>query len=310
MTPVARILRDEIARGGPLPFSRFMEAALYHPEFGYYRGAHDPFGRAGDFYTAAQLQPTFGLLIRARVAELWREMGEPADFTVVELGAGREEMAPHFAGWRYVPVDIGRGSMPHGVTGVIFSNEFFDALPVDAVEMQEDGPRELLVGWDGARFVWQTGGTAHEAYARRYFPQAEAAWRMEVNLEALRWMNRIAASLERGYALTIDYGYTTRESVRFPAGTLMSYRRHLAMEDVLTDPGNRDITAHVHFTALEDCGASAGLERVRFETLAQTITSLGEDTLTPLAQSQPQQIKTLLFGMGETFRVLLQRKRP
>jgi SAM-dependent MidA family methyltransferase len=309
MTPVAEILRDEIARDGAISFSRFMDAALYHPEFGYYRRARGPFGRGGDFYTAEQVQPAFGVLIGACVRGLRREMDEPADFTVVELGAGREEMAPHFADWPYLPIDIGRGSLPQVTTGVIFSNEFFDALPVDVVEIREGGPRELLVGWDGERFTWVTGGVAHEEYVSRYFPQAEAGRRMEVNLESLRWTERMAGSLACGYVLTIDYGYTTREAVRFPAGTLMSYRRHMALEDVLTDPGTRDITAHVHFTALEEHGAAAGLERVRFETLAQTIVGLGEEAVTPVAQSHPQQLKTLLFGMGETFRVLVQRKR-
>jgi len=309
MTPVAEILRDEIARHGPIPFSRFMDAALYHPEFGYYRTERDPFGREGDFYTAEQVQPAFGILLSARLRELWREMGKPADFTVVELGAGKQAMAPHFGEWRYVPVEIAHGSLPERLTGVIFSNEFFDALPVDVVEMQEDGPREMLVGWSGQAFTWVAGAAAHGEYVRRYFPQAEAGHRMEVSLEALRWTERLAAALEGGYIVTIDYGYTTRETVRFPAGTLMSYRRHMALEDVLTDPGTRDITAHVHFTALEERGAAAGLERVRFETLAQTIIGLGEEVVTPVAQSHPQQLKTLLFGMGETFRVLVQRKR-
>ena len=59
---VASLLRTEIAAGGPLPFSRFMEIALYDASGGYYRRDH--FGRDGDYYTAEQLQPTFGLLLR------------------------------------------------------------------------------------------------------------------------------------------------------------------------------------------------------------------------------------------------------
>ena len=90
MTPLTLLLREEIARGGPISFHRFMEVALYHPEHGYYRRTRrDPFGREGDFFTAEQVQPVFGLLIAARIRTLFRDMGEPADFTVVELGAGR-----------------------------------------------------------------------------------------------------------------------------------------------------------------------------------------------------------------------------
>ena len=83
--------------------------------------------------------------------------------------------------------------------------------------------------------------------------------RYEVNLDALAWIERMAQTLPDGYVLTIDYGYTRAESVRFPAGTLMGYRRHTAREDVLAEAGLRDITAHVNFTALEENGAACGL---------------------------------------------------
>jgi SAM-dependent MidA family methyltransferase len=94
----------------------------------------------------------------------------------------------------------------------------------------------------------------------------------------------------------------------------MGYRRHMAREDVLEDPGERDITAHVNFTALEECGAACGLRRERFETLARTIVTAGEgDQFAAALGSAPaeelrrrMQLKTLLFGMGETYRVLLQ----
>jgi SAM-dependent MidA family methyltransferase len=94
----------------------------------------------------------------------------------------------------------------------------------------------------------------------------------------------------------------------------MSYRRHTALEDVLEEPGERDITAHVCFTALED---HAAFQTMRFERLAQFLMAAGErdEFAAALAgadaaetQARRLQLKTLLFGMGETFRVLLQRK--
>jgi SAM-dependent MidA family methyltransferase len=86
---------------------------------------------------------------------------------------------------------------------------------------------------------------------------------------------------------------------------------------VLTDPGIRDITAHVNFSALEERGAACGLAKERFETLAQTLLAAGgsDQFAAALCAAGPgeelrrrMQLKTLLFGMGETFRVLLQRK--
>jgi SAM-dependent MidA family methyltransferase len=317
VTPAGEVLAAEIRRGGPIPFRRFMEVALYHPEHGYYRRARDPFGKEGDFFTAEQLQPVFGILIAARIRQIYREMGAPADFTVVELGAGRREMAPHFAEWCYVPVDVDAGALPADFTGVVFSNEFFDALPVDVVIFRQGEYREQLVALRGDTFAWQTGPAVREEagdYLRRYFPAAEEGHLYEVSPDAVAWMERIAQSLRRGCVFTIDYGYTRAESVRFPAGTLMGYRRHTAREDVLEQPGERDITAHVNFTALEESGAAFGLGRDRFETLAQTLLAAGEADQFAAALAGEDglrrrlQLKTLLFGMGETFRVLLQRR--
>jgi SAM-dependent MidA family methyltransferase len=158
MTPAAELLAAEIARSGPMPFAQFMETALYHPVHGYYRRPRDPFGKAGDFYTAEQIQPVFGILIAARIRQLYRAMGEPADFTVVELGAGRREMAEAFREWRYIPIDIDCGEFPTDFRGVVFSNEFFDALPVDVAVYRKGAFRRQCVGIRDARFVWQEDG--------------------------------------------------------------------------------------------------------------------------------------------------------
>ena len=318
-TPAGELLAGEIGRNGPVTFRRFMEVALYHPECGYYRRAPDPFGQHGDFFTAEQIQPVFGILMAARIRQLYRDMGSPRDFTVVELGAGRREMAEAFAEWNYVPVDIDSGALPQNFSGVVFSNEFFDALPVDAVLYRDGAFHEQCVALTGGAFTWQTGevvGVAAERYLRRYYlPPEEGRW-YEVNLAALAWIERIAAALTKGYIFSVDYGFTRAESVRFPAGTLMGYRRHTAREDVLSEAGLRDITAHVNFTALEDAGHACGLATVRFETLARTLLDAGEaDQFASVlagdateALRRRMQLKTLLFGMGETFRVLLQEK--
>jgi len=318
VSPLTEILRDEIRRDGPISFRRFMQAALYDPVHGYYRAARDPFGKQGDFYTAEQIQPVFGILMASRVRELWCEMGRPADFTVVELGAGRREMADALAEWRYIPVDLSQGALPDRFRGVVFSNEFFDALPVEQIAFRDGCFRELRVAWND-RFVWTACAPAHEEaihYLREYFPPPQEGAIYEVNLDALAWLDRVAHALEAGFVFTIDYGYTRAESIRFPRGTLMSYRRHHADDDVLDDPGTKDITAHVPFTVLQEYGARLGLETVRFETLAQTLLAAGEPDqfAAALAASTEAeqlrrrlQLKSLLFGMGETFRTLLQR---
>lgn len=320
MTKLGELIRDEIARGGPISFRRYMELALYDPEYGYYRRVRDPFGKSGDFFTAEQLQPVFGILISTRVRAMLAELGEQEGLTIVELGAGRGEMVEAFAGMRYVPIELGRGALPDSFDGCVFSNEFFDALPVEVAVRRSGVFRELRVGWNGERLVWSEGDRVDaeaEEYIGRYTAAEEEGSIVEVNREALRWIERIARHLHRGFVFTIDYGYTARESIRFPQGTLMSYHRHQALEDVLAEPGERDITAHVPFTALEEHGKRNGFETVRFESLARTLLDAGEpdqfaaalDAASDAEQARRRlQLKTLLFGMGETFRALIQRK--
>ena len=304
MTPIGEILAREIVAGGPITFHRFMSAALYHPVHGYYRKPRHPFGREGDFFTAEQVQPVFGILIAQCIRELCDELAAMKNFTVVELGAGRGEMAAGLREFDYIGVDVDRGAMPESFSGVVFANEFFDALPVHVVKRTDGGFVERRVDFADGKFHWIDGPAVNGAGAEsveRFAPEAEI---FEVNLDALEWMKRIARGLQRGFVLAIDYGYTQREALRFPQGTLMSYRRHTAVDDVLAEPGERDITAHAAFTPLMNCG----LEVVRFETMAQMLLRTGEkDQFAAAMAANPRQLKTLLFGMGETFRALLLR---
>lgn len=308
MTPLAGFLSDQIQTGGPISFRVFMEAALYHPEWGYYTRPRDPFGIHGDFYTAEQLQPAFGTLIRNIAAELLPS----TEATVVEPGAGRGEMARYFSRWRYLPIDVRRGAIPDRFHGLVFANEFFDALPVSLIERRGDAFDEVLVdaGPHGFHF---TPGPPVDARAARYIadyvPGLADGQRIEVNLAALDFLDTIDARLERGYLLVIDYGYAAAELSRFPQGTLMSYRAHRASEDILATPGGRDITAHVNFTALRNYAESLHWRTIRFESLAQTLLRAGEaDQFQEVLDAGPQSrqhLKTLLFSMGEMFRTLL-----
>ena len=266
MHPVAETILEEVRRDGAMRFRRFMELALYHAEHGYYTGRRDPFGRSGDFYTAEQMQPVFGILVAALLRTLQEEAGE--NFAVVEIGAGRAEMRPYLEPFGYTAVDVGRGALPPRMDGVVFANEFFDALPVDLCVMRGGEWRMRDVAWDGERFVWRDGARVSPRaaeYLERWGPtETEDGTLAEVNLAALDWLQRIGERLH-GWLLAIDYGYTRRELVHFPQGTLMTYRAHRADEDVLASPGERDITAHVNFTALEQYALQNGFTSVRLK---------------------------------------------
>ena len=233
---VRDLLREEFLRSGPIPFERFMEVALYAPGCGYYTAPADPFGKAGDFYTAEQLQPVFGRLIAQYARARFTEMGEPSDFRFVEIGAGRRELSEYLEEWNYAGVDAGE-EFPCGVTGIVFANEFFDALPVHLAVKRAGGFVEQYVSESLQLVDGPAVSGRLRAYLDRYHPDAPEGSVVEVNLRALDWICRIAASMRSGLFVIIDYGYTSREWVRHSQGTLMSYRRHRASEDVLSNPG-------------------------------------------------------------------------
>lgn len=317
MTTAGEKIAAQIRAHGPIPFSQFTEIALYDDLYGYYRRPHaDPFGTEGDFFTASQLQPLFGRVVASSI-RAWKEaMGAGGEFTVGEWGAGRGDMAEALSEFRYFAVDAGRGAPPAQFTGVVFSNELFDALPVDVARRQAGVWRQRRVALDGERLCWVDGDVLPCApFAMEDLPEIDSL-EVEIPVRMETTLRSMTNGLTRGYVMTIDYGITERERIRFPSGTLMSYRRHHASEDVLRNPGEQDITAHVPFDRLMDAARSCGLECVYFETMSRWLLSLGESALRKALEADGEaerqrlrlQLKTLLVGMGETFRVAVWKK--
>lgn len=319
--PLEEKLAARIRRDGPIRFSEFMEAALYDPGHGYYSAAQrrrrEPTGIAGDYFTATQLQPVFGRLMRAEAEAVRQQLGLPEGCTLADWGAGRALMAEAFAGFHYVAVEAGT-PRPEPFEGIVLANEFFDALPVDIVRGGRGSMRLQRVDWNNGRFVLIDAEPPPEEwreYAGRLsrFLADFDEWEIELPVRMDAALDEIGATLARGALLVVDYGYTEREIVRFPRGTLMSYRRHLATEDVLSDPGRGDITAHVPFSRLAEAATARGWKAAPLENLATLLLRAGgrdqfasalEAGSSGEAQRLRLQLKTLLFGMGETFRCL------
>lgn len=288
-----------VADGASTTFENFMEWALYNPDTGYYRQAPEKLlGKRGDFYTASQLQPAFGALIATLLSQE----------AVLELGAGREEMRHALAPRTYRAVGL-NDRLPAEWRGSIFANEFFDALPVTAGIRQGNQLRELWVQRQGSTYRWEIGPdlcTRRQGYVRAYYPDLPDGARFEIAERAIDWIRRISECLVSGTVLIIDYGWSANEYLRFPEGTLMSYRRHVPATDVLAHPCQQDITSHVPFPVLIDAARQHGFTVARFETLSQTLVGALEraPNFLEAARHRPQ-LKTLLFGMGESFRTLL-----
>jgi SAM-dependent MidA family methyltransferase len=292
----------------------------------YYSSSRSPIGFAGDFYTSADLDPILGRLL-AKQFQQWA--AEFDAFTVVELGAGkgllardiletadfdytilerspsmRERQQELLAGYNVRWID----ELPQGITGCIFSNEFFDALPVHRVVRRGGELKETYVTED---FKEIEGPLQEKLDA----PLAEGQ-SAEINLEARQWIRKIAGSLNRGYHLAVDYGYLRNEYFARPNGTLMCYWRHQAVEDPYIRIGEQDITAHVNFSDLMD---EQSLETILFTTQMDYLIRLGIlDEIEKLATAGDAQsmqrllkMKKLLLpgSMGERFKVLIQKTR-
>jgi SAM-dependent MidA family methyltransferase len=242
------IIHEEIAARGPMPFARFMELALYHPAHGYYNAGRNIFGREGDYYTSVDLSPAFGRLIARQIAQMFELLGQPDDFTVVEMGAGRGFMALDIldelksanndchASITYIICEQGEGLLANqkqrleqgghekivrwesfeqikgnSITGVFLSNELVDAFPVNMVEMANNGLLEHFVAVNENELVIEkTPVENHQLteYLDDFDVTLEPGQVAEINLAARRWMRDVAARLGRGFAITIDYGDT------------------------------------------------------------------------------------------------------
>ena len=277
MGDAAPRIRAAIAERGPITFAEYMAEALVGPE-GYF--ADPPVGRDGGFLTAPHVHPVFADLVRFALDDLRREIGAPDPYRIVELGAGDGTLLDAVrAGFRDVDglaVDVAaveaspgaraaltaRGipavaelsDLPVGDPAVVIANELLDNLPFRWLRRTEDGFRELRVGVDadGARFVEVDGPCDPDLAALAgEVPVGGDAF---VSPAALTLVDDLATWLRRGVVVLVDYGWPDR-----PAGEAHGFRDHRPTDDVLAEPGMRDITAGVDFGAVARRARDRGL---------------------------------------------------
>ncbi len=358
MNSLEAVIRDRIARHGPLTFRDFMALALYDPAQGYYSTASQRIGRAGDFYTSSSISGHFGNLLARQIQAIWHALGQPADFTVVECGAGTGDLAADILTalgtdvpdilhhLRYV-IDERSPAMRAAqaarlaafpeqvrwqtldelsgapVTGLIFSNELVDALPVHLLTRRQGQYLEGLVSVSRGQLclIWGTSTLPHDFAAYLALGEIELAEdeQCEVALDALDWLTKAAAALARGYLVTIDYGDTGPHLSGRPTGTIRGFTRHHVSEDLLANPGQQDLTADVNFSALIQHGVHHGLRCVRLTRQADYLIQLGlldllaaatrlEDGRKALQERLALKHFLVPGGFGDRFKVLVQAR--
>lgn len=328
-------LHARIAGGGAIPFSDFMEEALYG-EGGYYRRMEIPIREAGDYVTGSSLSPLFGRATGRLLGRLDGVLGKPAELLEAGFGTGAHISAARsffadpagrrFRGWdrvaRGTPAgietvvdldEIAEGS----IEGMIFSYELFDALPVHRLIGREDGGLgELWVELDGeGGFAWREGELSDPALANLLGGAVLAPG--QVADLAPGWAplyRRLARRLGRGLLVTCDYGFPRAgllDARIRPHGTLAAYSRQRVHRNPFVLVGEQDLTAHVDFTALIEAGEDEGLATVALTRQARWLAACGifEDLAGADAEAR-QQAMALLDGegMGEEIRVLVQAR--
>lgn len=289
----AHIRNAIVDSDGWLPFSRYMELALYAPGLGYYSAGTDKLGPGGDFVTAPELSPFFARALARQVAQVLDITGG----AVLELGAGSGRLAADLLRGlaelgslpaRYAILEVSPDlrarqqarlraeapewldriawldRLPEQFEGVIIGNEVLDALPVHLLVWTEHGVAERGVTLDGGAFAWRDRTISNETLkqAVQGLPAQAPGYLSEVNLAAEGLIRSLAERLHRGVLLFVDYGFPRSEYYhpQRAGGTLMCHYRHHAHANPFYLPGLQDITAHVDFSAMADAAFEAGLE--------------------------------------------------
>lgn len=328
----------------------------------YCRADRKRWGRdGGDYRTSPERAPLFAATFASYFATLYEALGSPTQWTILEGGPGAGDFArvvletlesehPRvFQATRYCLNEISSEACArirenligftdriefcdHDLrnlsceTAVIFSNELLDALPVHRVRMRDGQLRELCMALDEAgNFAWceqePTTPRLEEHFSRLNVALAEGQI-AEVNLAAEAWIGQAAATLKRGYVVTVDYGTEAEELFQSPQrrdGTLRGFRAHRFVADVLAQPGEHDLTTTINWTHIKQAGEAVGLETISLERQDEFLLRAGLlDQLERLAAQQSGEAASLRLrlgaremilpeGMSRSFQVLLQK---
>ncbi|MEQ8389702.1 MAG: class I SAM-dependent methyltransferase [Thalassospira sp.] len=294
-SPLLSHIKRRIAVSGPISIADFMNEALAHPEYGYYR-KQDPFGRAGDFITAPEVSQMFGELIGLWAAVSWQQMGCPPKIDLIEMGPGRGTlMSDALRAVRNVPgfgdaltvrfVETSPVLRSHqqtaimaygipatwheafddiptrkNVPAIVIGNEFFDALPIRQFERGENGWAERLVGLDA--------NSNELGFVRgREMPVTDAL--IPATLRGLAKKGDIFESCAPAIAIADQIARRMNETggaalfidYGHPSSaygdTLQALKGH-EYHPVLSEPGDADLTAHVDFAAIARTMTEAG----------------------------------------------------
>jgi len=353
---LAAVIRAKIEQNGSISFSEYMEMALYEPGLGYYSAGLQKFGEGGDFITAPQLGDVFASCLAKQVEQIGDELGAyeiieagagsgvlaadllkalqdnhpPTRYRILERSAHLRQVQRETLE-RSVPQWMDRISWldrpPEADwQGVFIANEVLDALTVELFccvnEDNREDIRQMRVVNGPNGFAWDQGPCppVMEAKIQPTLAGLESpptvGYQSEINTALPAWLESVTASLHKGVALFIDYGYP-RQEYYLPQrrnGTLICHYRHRAHDDPFVWPGLTDISASVDFTALAEAADSCGFEVSGYTSQTMFLLGCGLEEVILGFQSLSEKDRmmknievrklTLPAEMGERFQVM------
>lgn len=343
-----------------ISYADYMNLALYDETHGYYMKERTKIGRSGDFFTSIYVSDVFGKLFASlfirlvktgqipphicelgggdgkfarAILEEWKDRSfhtyDTLTYTIIETSpyqrAKQRETLGDFSGKvvQYKSVDEFRQQQKQ-FSGIVFSNEFFDALPVHVVTREQGMLHELFVAVRHGRLTEEKWPLENEdilAYLRERNILLEDGQRLEIPLAMKAFILESASRFEQGVMFTVDYGYTDEEW-QLPSrrqGSLRGYYQHRLIPNPLAYPGEMDITAHIQWDALRLYGEKAGWEWVNTIRQDRFLLAAGIlDYLVAHHDSDPfseqsrrnRAIRSLITdeGMSASFQVMIQQK--
>ncbi|ADE10409.1 class I SAM-dependent methyltransferase [Sideroxydans lithotrophicus] len=305
---LCELIRGDIAaQSGWIPFSRFMELALYAPGLGYYTAGALKFGEAGDFITAPELSSLFGHTLARQLVEVMHasaphifelgagsgklavdilgeleRLGElPESYSILEVSADLRERQQALLG-KHLPHLVERvrwlDTLPEKISGAVIGNEVLDALPVHLLYWSNRRILERGVTSKATRFLWvdrELDVPALLDFAKNL--KVPDDYLSEVSLTTRGLIASLCERMDKGALIFIDYGFGAGEYYhpQRSRGTLMCHYRHHSHDDPFYLPGLQDITSHVDFTAVAEAAIDHGASFLGYTSQAHFLFNNG-----------------------------------
>lgn len=315
-----KIAKEINYNNGFIPFSKYMEMALYDAKYGYYNNLSYKFGSKGDFVTAPNISKLFAVAITNQIKELYQNAVQN---NILELGGGNGqlmldilsiygdsidkyyvlELSNNLAAIQkqrlkqempeYINKVIWLNNLPDLFDGIILANEVLDAQPFERLVWHGADILQLGVSLDAeGKLLYAThevpGHLLSVAQNILQNNQLTDGYISEINLNNRGFIKSLSQSLNKGCIILIDYGYSQLEyyAQEKVNGTLRGFFKHHQLNDVLLCPGLIDITASVDFTAIAETAIENNLDFIGYTSQANFL--INSDILGAMANEKKQ----------------------